>query len=116
MAASSVPAAVPPLSSEEEAEFWSAVGYSGPAEARTKLHQVLARLHHEDRLSMSSYGSEDVVSPRTLVTSVTSPPCDTSPPTLGPFLTNVMNKYDDPTQVNSKSCFGSDQNNSRPRI
>ena len=97
MPASSVAAAVPPLSSEEEAEFWSAVGYSGPAEARTKLHQVLARLHHEDRLSMSSYGSEDVVSPRTLVTSVTSASCDTSPPTLGPFLTNVMNKYDDPS-------------------
>ena len=102
-ASSSVAAAVPPLSSEEEAEFWSAVGYSGPAEARTKLHQVLARLHHEDRLSMSSYGSEDVVSPRTLVTSVTSASCDTSPPTLGPFLTNVMNKYDLMTLNDSKS-------------
>ena len=42
------------LSAEEEQEFWSAVGYEdGRSQSRQKLVSVLARLQHEDRLSMS---------------------------------------------------------------
>ena len=42
------------LSAEEEQEFWSAVGYEdGRSQSRHKLVSVLARLQHEDRLSMS---------------------------------------------------------------
>ena len=42
------------LSAEEEKEFWSAVGYEdGRSQSRQKLVSALARLQHEDRLSMS---------------------------------------------------------------
>jgi len=51
------------LSAEEEREFWSAVGGD-----KQRLHSVLARLQHEDRLSLSSLGQEShgstEVSPR----------------------------------------------------
>ena len=80
--------AVSSLSQEEEEEFWSAVGYDTKSEARHKLTSVLARLQHEDRLSMSSYGSEDVVSPKQ-----ESLDLDNSPHTLGPFLTAIMNRF-----------------------
>ena len=76
------------LSQEEEEEFWSAVGYPGP---KARLVSVLARLQHEDRLSMSSYGSEEISSPRNMVTEV-SHSLDSSPATLGPFLTTVLNR------------------------
>jgi len=83
------------LSLEEEEEFWSAVGYSDTrSNSRQKLVSVLARLQHEDRLSMSSYGSEDVISPRTVTDTKL---CDLnissdSPPTLGPLLTALLNR------------------------
>ena len=42
------------LSAEEEQEFWSAVGYEdGRSQSRQKLVSALAKLQHEDRLSMS---------------------------------------------------------------
>ena len=85
--------AVSSLSQEEEDEFWSAVGYDTKSEARHKLTSVLARLQHEDRLSMSSYGSEDVVSPRFVTSDVRQESLDNSPPTLGPFLTAIMNRF-----------------------
>ena len=85
--------AVSSLSQEEEEEFWSAVGYDTKSEARHKLTSVLARLQHEDRLSMSSYGSEDVVSPRFVTSDVRQESLDNSPPTLGPFLTAIMNRF-----------------------
>ena len=81
---------------EEEEEFWSAVGYSDTrSNSRQKLVSVLARLQHEDRLSMSSYGSEDVISPRTVTDTKL---CDLnissdSPPTLGPLLTALLNRF-----------------------
>ena len=84
------------LSLEEEEEFWSAVGYSDTrSNSRQKLVSVLARLQHEDRLSMSSYGSEDVISPRTVTDTKL---CDLnissdSPPTLGPLLTALLNRF-----------------------
>ena len=81
------------LSQEEEEEFWSAVGYDTKSEAKHKLSSVLARLQHEDRLSMSSYGSEDVVSPRFVTSEARLESLDNSPPTLGPFLTAVMNRF-----------------------
>lgn len=84
--------AVTSLSQEEEEDFWSAVGYDTKSEAKHKLSSVLARLQHEDRLSMSSYGSEDVVSPRFVTSEVRVESLDNSPPTLGPFLTAVMNR------------------------
>ena len=77
------------LSLEEEEEFWSAVGYTDTrSQSQQKLVTVLARLQHEDRLSMSSYGSEDVTSPRNTSDNVVS---DT-PPSLGPFLTILLNR------------------------
>ena len=85
--------AVTSLSQEEEEDFWSAVGYDTKSEAKHKLSSVLARLQHEDRLSMSSYGSEDVVSPRFVTSEVRPESLDNSPPTLGPFLTAVMNRF-----------------------
>ena len=85
--------AVTSLSQEEEEDFWSAVGYDTKSEAKHKLTSVLARLQHEDRLSMSSYGSEDVVSPRFMTSEVRPESLDNSPPTLGPFLTAVMNRF-----------------------
>ena len=85
--------AVSSLSQEEEEEFWSAVGYDTKSEAKHKLSSVLARLQHEDRLSMSSYGSEDVVSPRFVTSEARLESLDNSPPTLGPFLTAVMNRF-----------------------
>ena len=84
------------LSLEEEEEFWSAVGFSDTrSNSRQKLVSVLARLQHEDRLSMSSYGSEDVISPRTVTDTKL---CDLnissdSPPTLGPLLTALLNRF-----------------------
>ena len=83
--------AVSSLSQEEEDEFWSAVGYDTKSEARHKLSSVLARLQHEDRLSMSSYGSEEV-SPRFVNTSEARLE-DNTPPSLGPFLTAVLNRF-----------------------
>ena len=45
------------LTPEEEREFWSAVGYQdGTSVSRQKMSSVLARIQHEDRLSMSRYG------------------------------------------------------------
>ena len=42
------------LTPEEEREFWSAVGYQdGTSVSRQKMSSVLARLQHEDRLSVS---------------------------------------------------------------
>ena len=42
------------LTPEEEREFWSAVGYQdGTSVSRQKMSSVLARLRHEDRLSVS---------------------------------------------------------------
>ena len=85
--------AVSSLSQEEEDEFWSAVGYDTKSEARHTLSSVLARLQHEDRLSMSSYGSEEV-SPRFVNTSEARlESLDNTPPTLGPFLTAVLNRF-----------------------
>ena len=44
------------LTPEEEREFWSAVGYQdGTSVSRQKMSLVLARLQHEDRLSVSRY-------------------------------------------------------------
>ena len=85
------------LTQEEEEEFWSAVGYTDTAGGKQRLVSVLSRLQHEDRLSMSSYGSEDVMSPRTHQSSADSHhhqlqhPGD-SPASLGPFLTSLLNK------------------------
>ena len=42
------------LTPEEEKEFWNSVGYQdGTSVSRQKMSAVLARLQHEDRLSMS---------------------------------------------------------------
>ena len=82
------------MSLEEEEEFWSAVGYQDSrTQSRQKLVNVLARLQHEDRLSMSSYGSEDVMSPRIVTnTSDIRHADDNTPPTLGPFLTSLLHR------------------------
>ena len=78
------------LTPEEEKEFWSAVGYSVDASPGPRgVAAVLARVRHEDRLSMSSMGSEEP-SPRLLPQ---PPPADMGEePTLGPFLTLVLEK------------------------
>eukprot|EP00092_Neocalanus_flemingeri_P054502 GFUD01064198.1.p1 GENE.GFUD01064198.1~~GFUD01064198.1.p1 ORF type:complete len:887 (+),score=170.61 GFUD01064198.1:94-2754(+) len=85
------------LTPEEEREFWSAVGYQdGTSASRQKMSSVLARLQHEDRLSMSSlgqdsHGSEELISPR--LSDALRPTGDPSDiPTLGPFLTIVLEK------------------------
>ena len=77
------------LSPEEEKEFWSAVGYSVDASPGPHgVAAVLARVRQEDRLSMSSLGSEEP-SPRLLP----PPPTEAGEePTLGPFLTLLLEK------------------------
>ena len=77
------------LSPEEEKEFWSAVGYSVDASPGPRgVAAVLARVRQEDRLSMSSLGSEEP-SPRLLP----PPPTEAGEePTLGPFLTLLLEK------------------------
>ena len=66
------------------------MGYEdGRSQSRQKLVSALARLQHEDRLSMSSHSSEEVLlSPRQPLDQPQS-----SPPTLGPFLTSVLARY-----------------------
>ena len=77
------------LSPEEEKEFWSAVGYSVDGSPGPRgVAAVLARVRQEDRLSMSSLGSEEP-SPRLLP----PPPTEAGEePTLGPFLTLLLEK------------------------
>jgi len=93
------------LTPEEEREFWSAVGYQdGTSVSRQKMSSVLARIQHEDRLSMSSlgqesYGSEELISPRIPDTSrATGDSSDI--PTVGPFLTIVLEKVSGFSQNN----------------
>lgn len=93
------------LTPEEEREFWSAVGYQdGSSMSRQKMTSVLARLQHEDRLSVSSLGqdsrgSEELTSPR--VGEVYQHPTDLSDtPSLGPFLTIVLEKVANFSQNN----------------
>jgi len=93
------------LTPEEEREFWSAVGYQdGTSVSRQKMSSVLARLQHEDRLSVSSlgqdsHGSEELISPRMSETlRQTADLSDT--PSLGPFLTIVLDKVSNFSQNN----------------
>lgn len=93
------------LTPEEEREFWSAVGYQdGTSVSRQKMSLVLARLQHEDRLSVSSlgqesHGSEELISPR--ISDTLRPMTDLSDtPSLGPFLTIVLDKVSNFSQNN----------------
>jgi len=80
------------LTPEEERDFWTAVGYSlDPSPARHKMSQVLARVRHEDRLSMSSHGSEEL-SPRPPQNPQAQMHEGGEEPSLGPFLTALMDK------------------------
>ena len=82
---------VPVLSAEEEREFWSAVGYNLECSPRPGgVAAVLARVRQEDRLSMSSLGSED--SPRQPGLLQEPPGLELEPPSLGPFLTLLLDK------------------------
>ncbi|XP_023342379.1 FTS and Hook-interacting protein homolog isoform X2 [Eurytemora carolleeae] len=82
------------LSPEEETEFWSAVG--GSEITKERLKTVLARIQHEDRLSLSSLCSDEL-SPRPSLPLEDRPhlndilhPSPSSSPSLGPFLTSLL--------------------------
>jgi len=82
------------LTPEEEKEFWSAVGYQDGTEGtRQKLHTLLARIQHEDRLSEVSGGQDSLdieASPR--VGSNDSKAESEDGASLGPFLSVLLER------------------------